>query len=102
MLNASSAHDSARIWTAGSGCSEDGEVSSPAKPNAEKMVIDMAGHPHGYYICQHAMDLLESGKGINDEVVNFGLGLLQLEASSTVSQDNWTFLTSLLWYRLMK
>jgi hypothetical protein len=76
--------------------SSDQEVTSPVKPASsdEAMVVDMHGHPYDYYISQHSMDRLKSGQGICDEMVNFCLDLLQVEAKYTAAKESWAFTSS--------
>ena len=76
--------------------SSDQEVTSPVQPASsdEARVVDMHGHPCEYYISQHSMDRLKSGQGICDEMVNFCLGLLQVEAKYTAAKESWAFTSS--------
>lgn len=76
--------------------SSDQEVTSPVQPASsdEARVVDMHGHPYEYYISQHSMDRLKSGQGICDEMVNFCLGLLQVEAKYTAAKESWAFTSS--------
>jgi hypothetical protein len=83
--------------------SSDQEVTSPVQPASsdEARVVDMHGHPYEYYISQHSMDRLKSGQGICDEMVNFCLGLLQVEAKYTAAKESWAFTSSGLKYQLL-
>ena len=57
--------------------------------------------PYGYYIMPRSMHLLQSGQGIDDETINFVLGLLQLEAQLRVPKETWTFLPTTFKYNLL-
>ncbi len=62
----------------------------PAKP----AVVSMAGIPNESSIIQQSIDTLRPDSAINDEIVNFVLGLLQLEAYSMAGKERWSMLTS--------
>ena len=69
--------------------------------DSETRVVDMHGHPYEYYISQHSMDQLKSGQSIGDEVVNYSIGLLQVEAFYTAAKETWAFTSSALKYQLL-
>jgi len=68
-------------------------LSLPVKPS-EPAVVSMAGIPNESSIIQQSIDTLRPDSAINDEIVNFVLGLLQLEAYSMAGKERWSMLTS--------
>ena len=44
---------------------------SPPKPAKGAHVVDMPEHPHKPFLDQHSLNLLTTGQGINDDLVNF-------------------------------
>ena len=85
---------------------DEGAVTSPLKgtnkPGDTVCRMPDTHHPLNIIILRKDISDLLAGEPSNDNIVNFVLGLLQLEARNSASKQTWTFFPSTLMYDLLK